>query len=66
MLRMYKKVMLGDIGPRVQGFPDLKWNESVALGLIVILIIVMGLYPQPVLEIAEPALQEILNNSRIN
>ena len=64
MLRMYKKVMLGDAGA-VQSFHDLKWNESLVLGIIVIVIIVMGIYPQPVLEMAEPALQEILNRSVI-
>lgn len=62
MLRMYKNVMLGDAGA-VQSFPDLKWNESLVLGIIVVVIIVMGVYPQPVIEMAEPALQEILNRS---
>lgn len=62
MLRMYKKVMLGNSN-NVQSFPDLKWNESLVLGIIVVVIIVMGIFPQPVLEIAEPALQEILNRS---
>jgi NADH-quinone oxidoreductase subunit M len=64
MLRMYKKVMLGEASG-VQSFPDLKWNESLVLGIIVVVIIVMGVYPKPVLDIAEPALQEILNRSVI-
>ena len=63
MLRMYKKVMLGNTGMRVQSFPDLYWNEFLALGIIVVLVIAMGLYPKPVLEIAEPALQLILDKS---
>lgn len=65
MLRMYKRVMLGNEGARVQSFPDLKWNESIALGILVIAVIVMGVYPQPIFEIAEPALQEILDRSFI-
>ncbi len=63
MLRMFKKVMLGNVGSGVQSFPDLHWNEFLALGIIVVLVIVMGLYPKPVLDIAEPALQLILEKS---
>jgi NADH-quinone oxidoreductase subunit M len=63
MLRMYKKVMLGKEGNVVLSFPDLHWNERVALGLIVVVIFVLGIYPQPVLSLAEPALQMILDKS---
>ena len=63
MLRAYKKIMLGTESMQVQSFPDLKWNESLALGIIVVVIIVMGVYPKPVMELANPALQLILNNT---
>jgi len=66
MLRMYKKVMLGSQGPRVLEFQDLQWNEMLALGILVVLIVVMGVYPKPLFEIAEPVLQTILNKSIIN
>ncbi len=66
MLRMYKQVMLGAQGPRVLAFPDLYWNEKLALGIIVVLIVVMGVYPKPVMDLAEPVLQTILNKSIIN
>jgi NADH-quinone oxidoreductase subunit M len=65
MLRMYKQVMLGNTGPRVLEFRDLLWNEKVALYAIVIIIVVMGVYPNPVFELAEPVLQTILNKSII-
>ena len=65
MLRMYKKIMLGAVSANVPVFRDLYWSEFVALGIIVILVIVFGVYPQPIMEIAEPALQEILNKSMI-
>jgi NADH-quinone oxidoreductase subunit M len=65
MLRMYKKVMLAGEGPRVQSFPDLKWNETLVLGTIVVLVIMMGIYPQPVIELVEPTLQQILDLSVI-
>lgn len=63
MLRMYKKIMLGKESSQVQSFPDLKWNEAIALGLIVLTIIGMGIFPKPILELAEPALQLILDSS---
>jgi len=63
MLRMFKKVMLGPTSLPAEGFTDLHWNEMLALGLIVVLVIVMGVYPKPVLQLAEPALQMILNKS---
>lgn len=63
MLRMFKKIMLGPSSIYSAGFPDLYWNEKLALGLVVIVIIAMGIYPKPVLDLAEPALQMILNKS---
>lgn len=65
MLRMFKKIMLGDEGSGIQSFRDLYWNESLVLGIIVIMIIGMGIYPKPVFDIAEPALQFILHQSII-
>jgi NADH-quinone oxidoreductase subunit M len=66
MLRMYKQVMLGNLGPRVIEFQDLQWNEFLGLGIIVVLIIAMGIYPKPVFHIVEPVLQTILNKSIIH
>jgi NADH-quinone oxidoreductase subunit M len=63
MLRAYKKIMLGTENAQVQGFPDLKWNESLALGMLALVILLMGIYPKPVMELAMPALQLILENS---
>jgi NADH-quinone oxidoreductase subunit M len=63
MLRMFQKVMLGKVSENVSSFPDLMWNEKIVLGVIVIIIIVMGIYPKPVFDIAEPALQIILNEA---
>ena len=65
MLRMYKKVMLGKESNQVQSFLDLRWNEGIALGLIVLVVLAMGIYPKPILDLAEPALQIILEKSII-
>jgi NADH-quinone oxidoreductase subunit M len=61
MFRMYKKVMLGETGVRVTAFPDLFWNEKLVLGIIAVVIILMGIYPKPLIEMTEPVLQAILN-----
>ncbi len=65
MLRMFQNVMLGNTNETTSVFEDLKWNEMLVLGIIAIVIIVMGVYPKPVFEMAEPALQQILNNALI-
>ena len=65
MLRMYKKVMLGNVRPLIETFPDLKWNESVVLWTIAVVIIIMGVYPKPVMDLVEPAMQAILNKTII-
>jgi NADH-quinone oxidoreductase subunit M len=65
MLRMFQRVMLGDINENVPVFADLRWNEKIVLGVIALVIIVLGIYPKPVFDIAEPALQIILKNAII-
>jgi NADH-quinone oxidoreductase subunit M len=64
MLRMFKQVMLGPQGPRVTEFPEMYWNEKLVMGIIVVLILVMGVYPQPVLDLVEPVMKDILIYSK--
>jgi NADH-quinone oxidoreductase subunit M len=63
MLRMYQKVMLGDINENVTVFKDLKWNEELVLATIAILIFVFGIFPKPILELVEPIATEIFKIS---
>ncbi|MFZ4799102.1 MAG: complex I subunit 4 family protein, partial [Bacteroidia bacterium] len=63
MLRMYQKVMLGDINENVTVFEDLKWNEELVLATIAILIFVFGIFPKPILELVEPISTEIFKIS---
>lgn len=65
MLRMFQRVMLGNVSEQTTSFPDLLWNEKIVLGVIAAVVIVMGIYPKPIFEIAEPALQIILDKSII-
>jgi NADH-quinone oxidoreductase subunit M len=63
MLRMFQRVMLGNVNDTTSDFEELKWNEKLVLSTIAIAVIVMGIYPKPVFDIAQPALETILNKA---
>jgi NADH:ubiquinone oxidoreductase subunit 4 (subunit M) len=44
-------------------FYPLTLNEKILLGIITILVIAGGIYPKPLLDIAEPSLKVILERS---
>src|SRR5690606_10643224 len=59
MLRMYQKVMLGDVNPQTSVFSDVKGTEWLVLAVIVLLVIGIGVYPKPLLHISEAAVTEL-------
>lgn len=59
MLRSYQKTMLGETNALTSNFADLSFNEKAVLITIVVLIFAMGVYPKPLLDIAEPSLKHI-------
>jgi NADH-quinone oxidoreductase subunit M len=52
MLRSYQKISLGEANSLTMQFPDLTSNEKAVLIPIIVMIFVIGLYPQPFLDIA--------------
>jgi NADH-quinone oxidoreductase subunit M len=58
MLRSYQGLMLGETNARTEKVLDL--DEKIILIGLSILIIWMGVYPKPFLEIAQPAIQTLL------
>ncbi len=60
MLRTYQKAMLGEVNTAVSGFADLTTNEKLVLYPMVILIVAIGVYPTPLLEISEAAVDNLL------
>lgn len=62
MLRTYQSVMLGETSSLTSGFSELKWNEKTVLIIICILVIGMGVYPKPLLDISEPAVVKLLGS----
>jgi NADH-quinone oxidoreductase subunit M len=55
MLRMYKGVMQGETNELTATFADIAGSEKLVLGIICLLIIGIGIYPQPILHISEAA-----------
>jgi NADH-quinone oxidoreductase subunit M len=61
MLRMYKKVMQGETNALTAVFADISGSEKLVLGIICALIIVIGIYPQPILHISEAAVSNLIH-----
>jgi NADH-quinone oxidoreductase subunit M len=59
MLRSYQRISLGEANNLTMQFADLTMNEKAVLIPIVILIFLIGLYPQPFLDIAGPTVEAL-------
>ncbi len=62
MLRAYQRIMLGEANSHTEVFTDMLLSEKVVLGALAIAVILIGVYPKPLLSLSEPALQQILDN----
>lgn len=60
MLRSYQGIMLGETNTLTEKFSPLAMNEKIVLIIICALIIVMGVYPKPLLDISEPAVKMLI------
>lgn len=60
MLRTYKSVMLGESNERTSTFEDLSAEEFVGLSFIALLVIVLGVFPQPLLSLSEPEAMHVV------
>ncbi len=61
VLRLYQKSMTGPANPSVEGMTDLKGREITALVPIAALSITLGLYPAPLLNVINPAVDWTMN-----
>lgn len=61
MFRMYQQVMLGEVNTYTAAFTDIDVTEGLVLFILCALIIVMGVYPQPILHISEAAVDNLLD-----
>jgi len=60
MLRTYQLSMLGEIKPELGKFEDLRTNEGIVLAVIAGLVLCIGVYPKPLLDLTEPAVRNLL------
>ena len=60
ILLMYKRTMTGPVADAVSGFTDLRTREVVAVAPILAIIIAMGVAPQPVLDVVNPAVERVM------
>jgi NADH-quinone oxidoreductase subunit M len=60
MLNAYQKSMLGEVSVATENFEEPKAHESHILWISAALVLLMGVYPKPLFNIAEPAIQHLL------
>lgn len=68
MLRMYQNMMLGKTNELTITFTDIKGTEKLVLYTICALIIILGVYPKPILNLTEASVQHLLEqvNQKLN
>jgi NADH-quinone oxidoreductase subunit M len=62
-LWLYRKVIFGTLDkPSLAGIRDLDYREIVTLGPLVVLTIVFGIFPKPVLDLSSAAVTRLIDN----
>ncbi|MEU8503681.1 NADH-quinone oxidoreductase subunit M [Streptomyces brevispora] len=62
VLVLYQRTMTGPVKAEVQGMADLKVRELVVVVPLIALLIFLGVYPKPLTEIVNPAVQHTLSD----
>jgi NADH-quinone oxidoreductase subunit M len=60
ILWMYQRTMTGPVRDEVSAMPDLRARELWAVGPLVALIIALGVYPKPVIDVINPAVHQTM------
>jgi NADH-quinone oxidoreductase subunit M len=60
-LRLYQKVATGPVSVHVEGISDLRGREVTSLAPVVLLTLVLGVFPAPVLNVVNPAVDRIMD-----
>jgi NADH-quinone oxidoreductase subunit M len=62
-LYLYRRVIFGVLDkPQLAGMKDLTWREMVTLGPLVVLTILFGIYPKPLLDMSAVSVQKLVDN----
>ncbi len=62
ILLMYQRTMTGPTRPEVAGFRDLGRREVLSLAPLLALIVILGFYPKPLLDVINPAVADTLHH----
>ncbi|WP_432095238.1 NADH-quinone oxidoreductase subunit M [Streptomyces sp. bgisy100] len=62
VLVLYQRTMTGPVKEEVRTMPDLRVRELVVVAPLVALLLFLGVYPQPLTEIVNPAVQHTLSD----
>lgn len=60
-LLLYQRTMTGPIRPELSGIRDLSLREVVAVAPVVLLLVVLGFFPKPVLDLVNPPAQHTMS-----
>ena len=63
MLILYQRTMTGPVSPDVEGSHDLSLREKWVIAPVVAIIVVLGFYPRPVLDVINPAVAATLQQT---
>lgn len=64
-LNMIQKVIYGDANTLTEKASDINFNEKFSLGVIVMIILVFGIYPQPLLNLTDGFVETILKEANV-
>jgi NADH-quinone oxidoreductase subunit M len=62
ILLMYQRTMTGPVREATRNIPDLRPREVVALAPLLALIVVLGFFPKPVLDVLNPTVNTLLDH----
>jgi NADH-quinone oxidoreductase subunit M len=65
MLRSYQSIMLGETNALTSTFTPLSGNEKTVLLILCVAIFAFGVYPKPLLDIAEPAVVKLVTGVQV-
>ena len=64
-LNMIQKVFFGQVNELTEKTHDIRWNEKLAIGSIIVMILVFGIYPQPILNLTNGFVNSLMNEINV-
>jgi NADH-quinone oxidoreductase subunit M len=61
-LWLYRKMIFGTLKPSLAGIKDIGWREAVIFAPLVVLTILFGIVPKPVLDMSAASVAQLLDN----